>query len=208
MRGLPELLIMVDDIYGALEESSKPKAALSTYPVLFFEDLPALRTYPRPVFTRPLSSRNLCPYSLQDVKKLALNNKDAKPSSDFSISFDVSAFKPEEISVKVIDRDIIVEAKHEEREDEHGYISRQFTRKCILPDEYDPDTISTYLNAEGKMTIKPLKPKPAVQSNERIIPIKRVTDEQQHQEEDQVSQTEKKKKDSEDKIQVEEERQQ
>lgn len=47
----------------------------------------------------------------------------------FHVNLDVQEFKPDEISVKVVDRFVIVEANHEEREDEHGWISRRFTRK-------------------------------------------------------------------------------
>lgn len=66
----------------------------------------------------------------------------------------------------------MIEAKHDDREDEHGFVSRQFTRRFILPQEFDADTISTYLNAEGKMTIRAVKPKPqADETKERVIPI-------------------------------------
>jgi crystallin, alpha B len=99
----------------------------------------------------------------------------AKPASDdFELSIDVQTFKPEEITVKVKNNEIIVEGKHEERQDEFGFVSRQFSRRCTLPQEFDPDTISTFLNAEGKMTIKAQKPQPpAVETNERVIPIQR-----------------------------------
>ncbi|CRK94009.1 CLUMA_CG007534, isoform A [Clunio marinus] len=83
-------------------------------------------------------------------------------------------FQPEEISVKVKDREILIEGKHEEREDEFGIVSRQFNRRYILPEEFDLDTVSTLLNTEGKMTIKAVKLQPAVDNNERIIPIQRV----------------------------------
>ncbi|KAJ6640738.1 Protein lethal(2)essential for life, partial [Pseudolycoriella hygida] len=41
----------------------------------------------------------------------------------FQVCLDVQQFAPNEISVKTVDNDIVVEAKHEERQDEHGYIS-------------------------------------------------------------------------------------
>nr|ABF01017.1 small heat shock protein [Belgica antarctica] len=96
-------------------------------------------------------------------------------SDDYEVSFDVKSSKPEEIEVKVKDRTIHVEAKHEEREDELGFVSRQFARRFVLPQEFDPETISTFLNAEGKMTIKAAKPKPPVdETKERVIPIQRL----------------------------------
>lgn len=51
----------------------------------------------------------------------------------FEIILDVQQFSPNEITVKVTDKYIIVEGKHEEKQDEHGYISRQFTRRYLLP---------------------------------------------------------------------------
>lgn len=51
----------------------------------------------------------------------------------FEVILDVQQFSPNEISVKVTDRFVIVEAKHEEKQDEHGYVSRQFTRRYMLP---------------------------------------------------------------------------
>jgi crystallin alpha B len=96
-------------------------------------------------------------------------------SDDFKVTFDVKSFNPEEISVKVKGREILVDGKHDERADEHGFVSRQFTRRYVVPNEYDIDTVATYLDGEGKMTVKASKPKPVVDtSSERVIPIERV----------------------------------
>jgi len=96
-------------------------------------------------------------------------------AEDFKVTFDVKSFNPEEISVKVKGREIFVDGKHDERADEQGFVSRQFTRRFIVPDEFDTDTIATYLDIEGRMTIVASKPKPPVDdSTERIIPIERV----------------------------------
>lgn len=97
----------------------------------------------------------------------------ATTNDEFQVVFDVSSFKPEEISVKFAERDIVVEGKHEEREAVHGFISRQFSRRITLPKDYDTETLTTYHNKDGKMTIKALKPKP-IEPKERIIPIKRI----------------------------------
>ena len=89
---------------------------------------------------------------------------------------DVAHFRPEEISVKVKEREVIVEAKHEEREDELGFISRQFSRRVILPQDFDPDTVETFFSAGGKLTIKAKKPQPqqSDETKERVIPIQHV----------------------------------
>uniref|UniRef100_A0A8B9WZP3 SHSP domain-containing protein n=1 Tax=Bos mutus grunniens TaxID=30521 RepID=A0A8B9WZP3_BOSMU len=45
------------------------------------------------------------------------------------VSLDVNHFAPEELTVKTKDGVVEITGKHEERQDEHGYISRCFTRK-------------------------------------------------------------------------------
>jgi HSP20 family molecular chaperone IbpA len=94
----------------------------------------------------------------------------------FQVAFDVQSFKPEEINVKVKGREIMVEGKHEDRvEGDMGFVSRQFTRRFTLPDDFDIETVSTLLSIDGKMTIKALKPQPpAVETKERVIPIQRI----------------------------------
>jgi hypothetical protein len=107
----------------------------------------------------------------------ALQKMPLKTSDDFQTAINVQSFKPEEISVKVKGHEIFIEGKHEEREDDHGYISRQFTRRYVLPEAYDMDTVATYLDADGKMIIKARKPKTVEGPKERIIPIERVASE-------------------------------
>lgn len=52
---------------------------------------------------------------------------------EFRITLDVSSYSPEEITVKTKNSRIVVHAKHEEREDEFGFVEREFKRKYILP---------------------------------------------------------------------------
>jgi crystallin alpha B len=90
----------------------------------------------------------------------------------FQISLDVNHFKPEELAVKVKDNAVLIEGKHEERSDEHGYISRQFSRKYILPPDVEPDTVVSHLNPNGALTIEaPKKHMEPIAEGERAIPI-------------------------------------
>ncbi|KAL2729531.1 hypothetical protein V1478_005821 [Vespula squamosa] len=76
----------------------------------------------------------------------------------FKVMLDVRQFKPEEISVKIVNRYIVVEGKHEEKRDEHGFISRQFVRKYLLPNQADADKVSSNISTDGILTIMaPLK---------------------------------------------------
>lgn len=67
---------------------------------------------------------------------------------------DVQQFKPEEINVKVVDNYLVVDAKHEEREDSHGYISRHFTRRYKIPSDVDIDAIKSKLSSDGILTLE------------------------------------------------------
>ncbi|EDW18174.1 heat shock protein 67B3 [Drosophila mojavensis] len=93
---------------------------------------------------------------------------------NYQVHLDVGLFEPGELSVKLVDNCVIVEGKHEEREDEHGHVYRHFVRRYPLPKEYNADAIASTLTDEGVLTITvpPLNPK--VEGAERIIPIKHV----------------------------------
>uniref|UniRef100_A0A0K8TTB5 Putative heat shock protein 23 n=1 Tax=Tabanus bromius TaxID=304241 RepID=A0A0K8TTB5_TABBR len=88
----------------------------------------------------------------------------------FQVSMDVQQFKPSELTVKTVDNNVVIEGKHEEREDQHGYISRQFVRRYALPKGYDPNTVTTTLSSDGVLTVKAQQPK-AMEGNERVIQI-------------------------------------
>lgn len=51
----------------------------------------------------------------------------------FQINLDVQQFTPNEITVKTVENAIVVEGNHEEKQDEHGFISRHFVRRYVLP---------------------------------------------------------------------------
>ena len=118
-----------------------------------------------PTEMRQLENRARCPKKNQTNKFLPSTGKDG-----FQVCVDVQQFNPNEITVKTVDNFIMVEGKHEEREDEHGYISRQFSRRYTMPKEYDSNAVTSYLSSDGVLTIKAPPPQ-ALESNERIIPI-------------------------------------
>lgn len=102
-----------------------------------------------------------------DAADLAITGKDG-----FQLCMDVKDFAPNEISVKTVDDTIVVEGKHEERQDQHGYISRQFTRRYTLPDGYDAKDVVSQLSSDGVLTVKaPPQPKAIEGNNVRVIQI-------------------------------------
>ncbi|CAB0039288.1 unnamed protein product [Trichogramma brassicae] len=90
----------------------------------------------------------------------------------FQVTLDVQQFKPEEIDVKVVDRYVVIKAKHEEKRDEHGWISREFTRKYLIP-EVELDRVASEISSDGVLTIQaPLKPRDKEEKKEQVRRIK------------------------------------
>lgn len=72
----------------------------------------------------------------------------------FRANLDVQQFKPEEITVKLTgENELTIEGKHEEKEDEHGFISRHFIRKYVLPKNCDTNQLQSKLSSDGILTI-------------------------------------------------------
>ncbi|XP_032694273.1 alpha-crystallin B chain [Lontra canadensis] len=89
----------------------------------------------------------------------------------FSVNLDVKHFSPEELKVKVLGDVIEVHGKHEERQDEHGFISREFHRKYRIPADVDPLAITSSLSTDGVLTVN--GPRKQASGPERTIPITR-----------------------------------
>ncbi|VDN42814.1 unnamed protein product [Gongylonema pulchrum] len=61
----------------------------------------------------------------------------------FAVELNVSAFHPEELAVKVQDREVCIEGHHEERNDQHGRVERHFVQKFLLPTTALPDSVES-----------------------------------------------------------------
>lgn len=101
----------------------------------------------------------------QDSGSTISNDKDK-----FQVILDVQQFTPNEITVKTNQNTIIVEGKHEEKQDEHGYVSRHFVRRYVLPREHDVNDVISSLSSDGILTITAPK-KQALPAGERVVPI-------------------------------------
>lgn len=90
---------------------------------------------------------------------------------NYKITLDVQYFRPNEINVKVTNYEIIVEGKHEERQDIHGFVTRQFKRRYPLPGHCLPENVTSTLSSDGVLTIIAEK-KASMSQDEKIVPIK------------------------------------
>ena len=127
-----------------------------------------------------LLSRYYTGYQRHPLLQAALRNSSesaAVPKSSigkdgFQVCMDVQEFAPNEISVKTVDNTVVVEAKHEERQDEHGYISREFKRRYTLPQGFHIKDVVTQLSSDGILSIKaPPEQKAIDGENVRVLQI-------------------------------------
>lgn len=105
-----------------------------------------------------------------------VDQSQVNPNKDFQVSFDVRQFAPNEITVKIVDDSIVVEAQHEERSDDNqeSYVSRHFTRRYVLPEDYNINDVVSTLSSDGILTVKaPLKPVEERAKNVREIPVQK-----------------------------------
>ncbi|XP_050425615.1 protein lethal(2)essential for life-like [Adelges cooleyi] len=86
------------------------------------------------------------------------------------VILDVQQFTPNEITVKTSEGAVIVEGKHEEKPDEHGFISRHFKRRYLLPNDVDIEKIVSSLSSDGVLTVSAPK-KTNEAASERSVPI-------------------------------------
>lgn len=112
----------------------------------------------------------ICPRgrSSQQQQQVQAANEVVKAPNKFTVKLDIRHFNPEEISVKTVDNSIVIHGKHEEKADEHGFIQREFTRRYVLPDDVDPEAVTSSLSAKGVLSIE--APRKGARS-ERVVPV-------------------------------------
>ncbi|KAM3958820.1 protein lethal(2)essential for life [Aphomia sociella] len=87
----------------------------------------------------------------------------------YEIILNVKDFGPADISVKTTSEFVVVDAKHEEKKDEYGYISRRFTRKYALPSDCRPEDVISTLSSDGVLTIT--APRQMLIKSDTVIPV-------------------------------------
>lgn len=112
---------------------------------LFSSSLTRPSIFSRTGYVRPWTNSNL---ARQDSGS-TINVEKEK----FEVILDVAQFTPAEITVKTANGSIIVEGKHEEKQDEHGWVSRHFTRRYALPQGYNAEDVMSSLSSDGVLTV-------------------------------------------------------
>ena len=74
----------------------------------------------------------------------------------FGVQMDVRDYAPEEITVNVADKAegapayLTITGRHEERQDDHGFVSRSFSRRYVIPNDVDETKLTSDLNERGR----------------------------------------------------------
>lgn len=94
------------------------------------------------------------------------------------VTLDVTHFAPEELNVKLVDNYLVIEGKHDEKQEGRGFISRHFVRRYevpVSPDfEIKPEDVNCTLNSSGILTVEVLLEPPVDEESrgvEKVIPI-------------------------------------
>ncbi|XP_047420699.1 alpha-crystallin A chain [Sciurus carolinensis] len=126
----------------------------------------------------PFLSSTISPYYRQSLFRTVLDSGISEVRSDrdkFVIFLDVKHFSPEDLTVKVLEDFVEIHGKHNERQDDHGYISREFHRRYRLPSNVDQSALSCSLSADGMLTFSGPKVQSGLDAghSERAIPVSR-----------------------------------
>ncbi|XP_007907000.1 alpha-crystallin A chain [Callorhinchus milii] len=104
----------------------------------------------------PFSSSTTSPYYRQSMFRNFMDSGLSEVRSDkdrFLISLDVKHFSPDELSVKIVDDFVEIHGKHGDRQDDHGYISREFHRRYRMPSNLEQSAFVCSLSPDGILTL-------------------------------------------------------
>lgn len=103
---------------------------------------------------------------LKGISPQLKNEKDK-----FKVMLNVNQYKPGEVEVKLVDNYVVIHGKHEDKLDEHGFIKREFTRRYLLPEGTEADSLTSSWSLNGILTIEAPKKVREPVNDERVIPI-------------------------------------
>ncbi|XP_057664055.1 heat shock protein 23-like [Diorhabda carinulata] len=114
----------------------------------------------RPAIGSYINHPRLMEHSEQDT---AFEDKEK-----FQIQLNLQDFKPEQITIKTMNNNTIqIEAKHEEKQDENGFVLKHIVRRFAVPKGHDLQKASSALTSDGLLVITT----PKIPKEEKTIPI-------------------------------------
>merc|ERR1719422_1301252 len=106
---------------------------------------------------------------LEDMAKLGdtLESQSSRENSSgqFSLQFDVSDFRPEDITIKNMGNVLTVTARHSENRG-GGSVTREYFRLCLIPKEVDPERLECRLDHKGHLVLTAPHPRPVISTCE------------------------------------------
>ncbi|KAK5847962.1 hypothetical protein PBY51_017050 [Eleginops maclovinus] len=155
------------------------RALGSVYPARLFDQFFGEGMFDYDFF--PYTTSTISPYYRQSLFRSFLDSSNSGTSEvrserdKYTVYLDVKHFSPDELSVKVTGDYVEIQGKHGERQDDHGYISREFHRRYRLPSSVDQSAFSCSLSADGLLTLCGPKVSGGSESgrSERTIPVTR-----------------------------------
>ncbi|KAM6893451.1 alpha-crystallin A chain [Xenentodon cancila] len=155
------------------------RALGSIYPARLFDQFFGEGMFDYDLF--PYGASTISPYYRQSLVRSFLdfsNSGVSEVRSDrdkFTVYLDVKHFSPEELSVRVTEDYVEINGKHGERQDDHGYISREFHRRYRLPSSVDQSAITCTLSTDGLLILTGPKVSGGIETgrSERSIPVTR-----------------------------------
>ena len=82
----------------------------------------------------------------------------SKSNNNFTVNLDLTEFDPKDISIKLEEKIIVIQGKHEFTSDNGEYELREYVRKIPVPDNVLTDQLKSTLNHNGQLIIQaPLK---------------------------------------------------
>jgi HSP20 family molecular chaperone IbpA len=92
--------------------------------------------------------------SLQTVEDPSKKSMVVAEDGSFQLTLPVSSFKPEELTVKVVNNSLLIEAHHEEKDEKTGsFTQRHFKQQFLIPKSCDKESLASSLSADGVLTV-------------------------------------------------------
>ena len=136
---------------------------------------------PKTVKSRP--SQDGCALVIEGTKQLEEKTKEGK----FEAKLDFSGFKPEEIKIQLRGNELNITGKHISERDDF-YLSRDYSRRILLPDDVNLSSVTSRLSKEGLLVVEASRD-PALLPQERSVDVTIETDQADAQIEENSEQT-------------------